>query len=296
MTFFTFLLFLSQLFISLSQPENMIDLDDNTFDTCLQQNDIVTVTFYAPWCTYSKDFLIEFEKAANIQKKSNSSFVFARIDVTISKKVSEQFQIQKYPVIILFTDFGKIKFVYEGERDANSLLSFIERKIRPKYIKLESIDEVLIQLDKAKILVVYGGEVMEPDFEIFLQAASFFDNSVFVNIPYPIFLNVTEKSLNDSNMTNDSYSENIRIYNPKLAKIAILKTFDELVSIYPDEIQYDNLIKFIKINSRPNILNFNQLTSHYIFKENQTAIILFRSSNNNSIYDVDFSVLAKKFK
>ena len=96
------------------------------------------VKFYAPWCGHCKQFAPEYAIAAKNAKAKG--IILAKLDATIHHKASQKYKIQGFPTIKLFLNGEAIN--YDGERKADPLLSWIEKKITQAYSTLNSEAEI----------------------------------------------------------------------------------------------------------------------------------------------------------
>lgn len=55
------------------------------------------VMFYAPWCGYCKEMKPSYAAAAKALKMENSKIVFAALDATKYRELSEKEEIKGYP-------------------------------------------------------------------------------------------------------------------------------------------------------------------------------------------------------
>jgi len=86
----------------------------------------VLVEFYAPWCGHCKQFAPEYEKLAEIVERhyKNRNLMIAKMDATENDSPVE---ISGFPTIYIFPAGKDTKPIqYEGDRDIDDLLDFIE--------------------------------------------------------------------------------------------------------------------------------------------------------------------------
>jgi len=62
------------------------------------------IEFYAPWCGHCKKLAPEYSKAAlEIKSRGLNNIALAKVDATVEKEASDQFDIKGFPTILYFT-------------------------------------------------------------------------------------------------------------------------------------------------------------------------------------------------
>ena len=79
------------------------------------------VLYYADWCGHCKQFMPEWENAAN---QLGSKIRFTKINCVNDKKRCENESIKGFPTVILYRNGKKMEF--NGERTVDGLKKFIE--------------------------------------------------------------------------------------------------------------------------------------------------------------------------
>ena len=117
---------------------NIISLTDENFKDITRGSKVVLVNFFAPWCSHCKVFKSEYEKLANLVK--DKDYVIAEIDTTIHKNITKDALISIFPTIRLYHNGST--FTYMGERIAEDILTFINKKINPALVELNTNENV----------------------------------------------------------------------------------------------------------------------------------------------------------
>lgn len=109
-------------------PSNVIVLTGDTFDAVvLDENKDVLVEFYAPWCGHCKNLAPTYEKVATAYKLEDD-VVIANLDADKYKDVAEKYGVSGYPTLKFFPKNNKAGEDYEGGRDLQDFVSFINEK------------------------------------------------------------------------------------------------------------------------------------------------------------------------
>lgn len=138
--------------ISLAEGDVFILTDDN-YDETLKNSPVVMVKFFAPWCGHCKAFAPEYEKAAKMAKEQGKPYVIAELDATVHKKAAEREGIQGFPTVKLYLSGKAID--YNGDRTAEAVIKFIDKKTSPPTTELKTADEVKAKKDAKGLRVWY---------------------------------------------------------------------------------------------------------------------------------------------
>lgn len=116
---------------STSSGSDVLKLTKQNIDKVINKG-WVFVKFYAPWCKHCQAMEEDFKNAASALKGET---VLADVDATVEKDLAKRFGVGGLPALKMFSD-GHIIADYTGERDAKSMINFVERVKRPSYIDL----------------------------------------------------------------------------------------------------------------------------------------------------------------
>jgi protein disulfide-isomerase A6 len=109
--------------------EVAVVLDDDNFSSMVHDvSKHVLVQFYAPWCAHCKHLAPDYELVAKAFQKEPSVIV-AKYDADWNKQYGQQYGVTAYPTIKLFNADHRAGLLYEGARDPESILAFLNKKV-----------------------------------------------------------------------------------------------------------------------------------------------------------------------
>jgi protein disulfide-isomerase A6 len=106
---------------------NVVILDNANFDKyVLDSSKDVLVEFYAPWCGHCKRLAPDYEIIANAFA-GEDHVVVAKIDCDAHKEKCSAYEVSGYPTLKWFPKDKKEGEKYEGARDVDSFVNFINK-------------------------------------------------------------------------------------------------------------------------------------------------------------------------
>lgn len=77
-----------------------IDLTEENFEQTINDNDVVLVDFWAPWCAPCRYFKPIFEKIA----ENHEDAVFCKVNTEEQRELAGYFQIRSIPTLMVFRE------------------------------------------------------------------------------------------------------------------------------------------------------------------------------------------------
>lgn len=77
-----------------------VDLNLETLQSTIDENDIVLIDFWAEWCGPCRAFAPTYEKVS----EEYPNILFAKVDTEAHQQLAAQFQIRSIPTLVVFRD------------------------------------------------------------------------------------------------------------------------------------------------------------------------------------------------
>ena len=149
------------LFMAVAIARSAIErTDSKKLQTILEENDVVFLKIFAPWCEISKSFAPIFKELS--ERKDLSHVKFAEINSEEDKEVMNQFKITGLPGIFVVTKDVKIRLQYLGPIEKQPINDFVKDSLLKKVEVLTT--EKIQELKKEEEYIghaVYCGEQSE---------------------------------------------------------------------------------------------------------------------------------------
>lgn len=121
---------------------NVVVLDSQNFDKIVKDTSKdVLVEFYAPWCGHCKRLAPDYEIVANAFA-GDDHVVVAKIDCDAHKETCSSYEVSGYPTLKWFGKDSKEGVKYEGPRDVDAFVSYINNKAGTTRDKLGALSEL----------------------------------------------------------------------------------------------------------------------------------------------------------
>jgi len=262
--------FLIALFASVNteeipQEDGVLVLTEANFDEAIAAHDHVLVEFYAPWCGHCKKLTPEYAAAAQVLVKEN--LFLAKIDTTIHKAIGTKYGVEGFPTLKLFTKGTPSE--YNGGRTEKDIISWMIKKTGPASKVLTTVEEVEAFKSASEVAVVMfsADEVLMTTYEIVARAN---DDILFAHCGAAA---CQEK------------------FSVQAGTVVLFKKFDE-GRVDLATFDENQLSEFVKANSAPITMPFDEKCAQMIFGKNVAGLFLYRDKNSEKSAALEAAVKA----
>lgn len=113
------------------EEDDVLVLTTKTFDSVVNDKDIMLVEFYAPWCGHCKKLAPEYAKAAKRMKENDPPVPFAKVDATAESDLGTRYEVKGYPTLKVFRK-GEAHD-YDGPRDEEGIVNYMKQQADPNW-------------------------------------------------------------------------------------------------------------------------------------------------------------------
>ena len=239
----------------------------------------ILLKLYAPWCGHCKSLAPEYERAASMIGSKKKTHILAELDATISEAAAAEFKVKSYPTIKYFHN-GKVED-YDGERKADDIVRFLDKKAGVPVFDLPRIDDVKrILADKSARSILLSDDplVIKEYKELAAQVNDYEYYVTPEDVGRHVFPKVTHTPV-----------------------VVIMNANGDEEKYYVPRFNKKDLEEFLISNEQPTVVTeFTQsiISSVFTEKSTKTGIFMFRSPIDSSADKIDseFRKAAMKLK
>eukprot|EP00178_Gracilaria_changii_P027606 TRINITY_DN894_c0_g1_i1.p1 TRINITY_DN894_c0_g1~~TRINITY_DN894_c0_g1_i1.p1 ORF type:complete len:519 (-),score=120.60 TRINITY_DN894_c0_g1_i1:1872-3428(-) len=116
--------------------DDVLKLTKDNFEDVIAKEPLVFIKFFAPWCGHCQSMSGDFKEAAAEMK---GKAILADVDATEEDELVQKYKIEGFPTLKLFSN-GVELTDYNGARDKESMIKFIERATLPPFQSIDDAD------------------------------------------------------------------------------------------------------------------------------------------------------------
>jgi len=226
------------------KDQGVLVLEKETFQSAITDNKIILVEFYAPWCGHCKALEPEYIKAAQKLRDINSDIQLGKVDATEQAELAEENKIRGYPTLKFYRD-GKPSD-YNGGRTADEIVNWLLKKTGPAAKAIATVDEAKEFASASDVAVLGLFKDLESDAaKQYLAAAQEVDDFRFA-------ISADADVLKEYEVSSD-------------AGVFLLKKVDDPKVAFDGEFTSEAIVKFVKTESLPLVIEFNHESAQKIF-------------------------------
>ena len=209
-------------------PEShVLILTTENFKNAINENELIMVKFYAPWCGHCKALAPEYEEAATTLK--DTPIRLGKVDCTVEKDLCQEHDVNGYPTVKVFKD-GKPKD-YEGARKADGIVSYLRKRQLPPMSDVKHDDIDTFKASDRLVMIGYFKSESDPERDTLYNVA---------------------KELNEEVVFGQALDEaSHQAHGVTAPSIVLYRKFDEPKVVFDGKFEVDAIKEFIKQNQMP---------------------------------------------
>jgi protein disulfide-isomerase A1 len=240
--------------VEVEYEDGVAVLTEDNFQDVIDDNEFVLVKFYAPWCGHCKKLKPEYIGAAELYygEEAETEVVFGDVDATENGELASQFGVTGYPTMKFFVN--GIAIDYNGGRDEEGIIDWIEEKILPSTSEVASLDDLETAMEANKVLCLFFGAEDSAKAQTVELVGKNFDKVTF-------FTSTSDEIATEFQLEEDSFT--------------MLKQFDEGRNDFTGEFTFQELSDFVDAHRYATVMEFDSDAADLIFGKGGTKMAMF---------------------
>ncbi|KAK4020411.1 hypothetical protein OUZ56_002392 [Daphnia magna] len=229
----------------IKKDQGVLVLEKDTFQAAITDNKFIFVAFYAPWSGVCRALEPECIKAAQKLRDMNSDIQLGKVDATKEAELAKENKIRGYPTLKFYRD-GKPSD-YNGGRTGDEIVNWLLKKTGPAVLQpIATVDEAKEFASASDVVILGFFKDLESEAaKQYLAAAQEVDDFRFG-------ITADADVLKEYEVTTD-------------AAVFLLKKVDDPKVAFEGDITSDAIVKFVKTESLPLVIEFNHESAQKIF-------------------------------
>ncbi|EOY26799.1 PDI-like 1-6 isoform 1 [Theobroma cacao] len=225
----------------------VLELNSDNSKRVIDENELVMVLGYAPWCVRSAVLMPQFAEAATSLKELGSPLLMAKLDAERYPKVASLLDIKGFPTLLLFVN-GTSQ-AYTGGFSAEEIVIWARKKTGVPVIRISTVTEAEEFLKKHQMFVIGLFEKFEgPDYESFIKAATSDNEIQFVETSSIEVAKVLYPDIKATNLF-----------------LGIVKNEPERYTVYEGTFETESILQFLDYNKFPLVTKLTELNSVRVY-------------------------------
>lgn len=257
----------------------VLELTNENAQKVVNQNEMVLVLGYTPWCPRSADLMPRFAEAAVNLKEMGSKIVVGKIDAERYGKGAGVLGIKGYPTILLFLNGSSI--AYTGGFTGEEIVIWTRKKTGDPVIRLSSVSAAEEFVKQHLIYVVGLFDNFEGiEYEEYVKAATTNNEIQFVEVQ-------------DLNIAKVLFPDMVAKRN----FIGLVKSEPERFETFEDSFEEEKILQFVEYNKFNLVTTLTEHNSAKVYSSPvKIQVFIFAKVEEFEHLKLTISDVARKYK
>ncbi|XP_072958839.1 protein disulfide isomerase-like 1-5 [Typha angustifolia] len=257
----------------------VLDLRNDNAKRVIDENEMVMLLGYTPWCARSAELMPRFAEAATELRKMESRLVFAKLDAERHAKAASLLGIKGFPTILLFVNGTAQR--YTGGLTREEIVIWARKKTGASVIRLSSKDSAEEFLHRHHIFTLGLFERYEgPEYEEFVKAAVT-DNEIQ-------FVETNDKSIAVVLFPNIETENKF---------VGLVKSEPERFEKFEGTFEEGKVLQFVEYNKFPLVTVLSELNSAKVYSSPiKLQVFIFAEVDEFEDIELLLQEVARKYK